>query len=137
MLSKFSNLVVEYHISSFVHFKLSYLISFLSVLGLRCYAWAFSSCGGSSCCRLQASVVVAHGFSCLAACGIFLDQGLNPCALHGQADPYPLLPPGKSFFSFLRENCILVVCLKFCKYFSHYYYFIFVCVYIYTHTYTY
>ena len=31
------------------------------------------------------SVVVAHGLSCSAACGIFLDQGLNSCLLHWQA----------------------------------------------------
>ena len=52
----------------------------------------FSSCG------MQASVVVAHGLqstgsvavahglSCSAACGIFLDQGSNPCPLQWQAD---------------------------------------------------
>ena len=28
------------------------------------------------------SVVVVHGFSCSAACGIFLDQGSNPYLLH-------------------------------------------------------
>ena len=28
------------------------------------------------------SVVVAHGPSCSAACGIFPDQGSNPCPLH-------------------------------------------------------
>ena len=33
------------------------------------------------------SVVVAHGLSCSAACGIFPDQGSNPCPLHRQADP--------------------------------------------------
>ena len=27
-------------------------------------------------------VVVAHRLSCSSACGIFLDQGLNPCPLH-------------------------------------------------------
>ena len=32
------------------------------------------------------SVVVAHGLSCSAACGIFPDQGSNPCPLHWQAD---------------------------------------------------
>ena len=32
------------------------------------------------------SVVVAHELSCSAACGIFLDQGWNPCPLHWQAD---------------------------------------------------
>ena len=39
--------------------------------------------------RLQgawASVVVAHGLSCLKACGIFLDQGSNPCPVHWQVD---------------------------------------------------
>ena len=32
------------------------------------------------------SVVVAHGLSCSAACGIFPDQGSNPCPLHWQVD---------------------------------------------------
>ena len=32
------------------------------------------------------SVVVVHGLSCSAACGIFPDQGLNLCPLHWQAD---------------------------------------------------
>ena len=38
--------------------------------------------------RLQSagSVVVAHGLSCSAACGIFPDQGLNPCPLYRQVD---------------------------------------------------
>ena len=32
--------------------------------------------------RRSGSVVVAHGLSCSAACGIFPDQGSNPCPLH-------------------------------------------------------
>ena len=32
--------------------------------------------------RHAGSVVVAHGPSCSVACGIFPDQGLNPCPLH-------------------------------------------------------
>ena len=32
------------------------------------------------------SVVVAHSLSCSAACGIFPDQGSNPCPLPWQAD---------------------------------------------------
>ena len=34
--------------------------------------------------RLQStgSIVVAHGLSCPMACGLFLDQGSNPCLLH-------------------------------------------------------
>ena len=50
-----------------------------------------SHCGGSSCCR--ASQALEHGLSscgtrglrCLEACGIFPDQGLNPCLVHCQA----------------------------------------------------
>ena len=38
--------------------------------------------------RLQStgSVVVVHRLSCSAACGIFPDQGSNPCPLPWQAD---------------------------------------------------
>ena len=44
--------------------------------------------------RRAGSVVVAHGPSCPAACGIFPDQGLNPCPLHWQADSQPLRHQG-------------------------------------------
>ena len=40
--------------------------------------------------RRAGSVVVAHGPSRLAACGILPDQGSNPCPLHWQADSQPL-----------------------------------------------
>ena len=30
------------------------------------------------------------GLSCFTVCGILLDQELNPCPLHWQADSYPL-----------------------------------------------
>ncbi|NIG59837.1 coiled-coil domain-containing protein [Pontoporia blainvillei] len=32
------------------------------------------------------SVVVVHGLRCSVACGIFTEQGSNPCPLHWQAD---------------------------------------------------
>ena len=35
------------------------------------------------------SIVVVNGFSCFA-CGIFPDQGWNPCPLHRQVDSLPL-----------------------------------------------
>ena len=38
-----------------------------------CSSWALG---------LEGSVVVAHGLSCSAVCGIFPDQGSNPCPLH-------------------------------------------------------
>ena len=44
--------------------------------------------------RAQASVVVVPGLSCSEACGIFLDQGSNPCPLHWQADSLPLSHKG-------------------------------------------
>ena len=44
--------------------------------------------------RRSGSVVVAHGPSCSAACGIFPDQGSNPCPLHWQADSQPLRHQG-------------------------------------------
>ena len=44
--------------------------------------------------RRAGSVVVAHGPSCSAACGIFPDQGSNTCPLHWQADSQPLCHQG-------------------------------------------
>ena len=34
---------------------------------------------------------MAHGLSCSAACGIFPEQGSNPCSLHWQADSFLVL----------------------------------------------
>ena len=53
--------------------------------------------------RHSGSVVVAHGSSCSAACGIFPDQGSNPCPLHWQEDSQPLHHQGSPIFSFLRN----------------------------------
>ena len=44
--------------------------------------------------RRTGSVIVAHGPSCSVACGIFPDQGSNPCPLHWQADSQPLCHQG-------------------------------------------
>ena len=44
--------------------------------------------------RRAGSVVVAHGPSRSVACGIFPDQGSNPCLLHWQADSQPLRHQG-------------------------------------------
>ena len=64
----------------------------------RDYSWL--QCTGFSlpcfsCCRAwalgaQASVFVVQGLICSETCGIFPDQGSNPCTLHWQADSYPL-----------------------------------------------
>ena len=50
------------------------------------------------------SVVVAHGLSCSAACGIFLDQDSNPCPLHWQADSQPLRHQGSSLAILLMND---------------------------------
>ncbi|KAJ8789239.1 hypothetical protein J1605_022174 [Eschrichtius robustus] len=49
---------------------------------------------GSTGSRRAGSVIVAHGPSCSAACGIFPDQGSNLCPLHWQADSQPLRHQG-------------------------------------------
>ena len=84
------------------------------MLGLRFCARAFSSCGKRGPLfivvrgplTIMASLVVEHRLqphrlsscgpraSCSAACGIFSDQGLNPCPLHRQADSQPLRHQG-------------------------------------------
>ena len=48
--------------------------------------------------RHAGSVVVAHGSSCSATCGIFPDQCSNPCPLHWQADSQPLRHQGSPLF---------------------------------------
>ena len=48
--------------------------------------------------RRAGSVVVAHGPSCSAACGIFPDQGSNPCPPALAGGFLTTVPPGKSLF---------------------------------------
>ena len=76
---------------------------FVAVRGLSLVAasggHSSSRCAGLSLSRPlllrgAGSVVVAHGLSCSAACGIFPDQGSNPCPLHWQADSQPLRHQG-------------------------------------------
>ena len=53
--------------------------------------------------RHAGSVIMAHGPSCSTACGIFPDQGSNPCPLHWQADSQPLRHQGSPCPLFLKE----------------------------------
>ena len=57
--------------------------------------------------RRAGSVIVAHGPSCSAACGIFPDQGSNPCPLHCQADSQPLRHQGSPDHVILTAKCRL------------------------------
>ena len=54
--------------------------------------------------RRLGSVIVTHGPSCSAACGIFPDQGSNPCPLHWQADSQPLRHQGSPWKYFLKHS---------------------------------
>ena len=49
------------------------------------------------------SVVVAHGFSCSKSCGIFPDQGLNPCPLQRQVDSFPLSHEGSPTITYFDD----------------------------------
>ena len=62
--------------------------------------------------RRSGSVVVAHGPSCSAACGIFPDQGSNPCPLHWQADSQPLRHQGSPNHVFSEGMCLLQNSMK-------------------------
>ena len=54
--------------------------------------------------RRTGSVIVAHGPSCSAACGIFPDRGTNPCPLHWQADSQPLRHQGSPWRHYSKWN---------------------------------
>ena len=56
--------------------------------------------------RRAGSVVVAHGPSRSAACGIFPDQGSNPCPLHWQADSQPLRHQGSPHYFYNQEETL-------------------------------
>ena len=98
---------LEIGVYLFIYFWLCWV--FVSVLGLSLVAanggHSSSWCMGLSLSRTlflrstgsrrAGSVIVAHGPSCSAACGIFPDQGSNPCPLHGQADFQPLSYQGR------------------------------------------
>ena len=77
--------------------------------GFSSAAPGLSSCGSWALEHRLNRTVVAHGLSCSEACGIFPDQGLNPCFLHWQADSLPLSHqgnPGSILFAILRTSWI-------------------------------
>ena len=44
--------------------------------------------------KVRTSIVAVHRLGCFAACGVFSDQGSNPCLPHWQADSLPLSHQG-------------------------------------------
>ena len=118
----FSSIYYYYYFFNFCFFFFKIYLYFMAVLGFRFYARAFSSCGKrgplfiavrgpliiaaslllwSTGSRRAGSVIVAHGPSCSVACGIFPDQGSNPCPLQWQADSQPLRHQGSPSIYYL------------------------------------
>ena len=62
--------------------------------------------------RYTGSVVLAHGLSCSEACGIFQDQGSNPCPLHLQVDSYSLYHQGSPIKTFILRQCRILYTLN-------------------------
>lgn len=81
-----SCLLSEARVDRTVSFESHFMCSFSAVLSLRCHA-GFSGCGEQGC-SPDAAALERLGLrscarlSCLSACGLFLDQGWNPCLLH-------------------------------------------------------
>ena len=104
----------------FIYLRLCWI--FVSVRGLSLVAasggHSSSRCAGlslswplllwSTGSRRAGSVIVAHGPSCSEACGIFPDQGSNPCSLRWQADSQPLCHQGSPTFFFFNKEIIKV-----------------------------
>ena len=93
---------------------------FFGCPGLRGCSHAFSSCSKWGLlfvilCRLLIEVTslivehrsvasCEHGLGCPRSCGIFPDQGSNPCVLRWQVDSYPVDPLGSSVLLFLTTE---------------------------------
>ena len=56
--------------------------------------------------------VVAHGPTRLTACGIFMDQGLNPYPLNWQADSQPLDYQGNLIMDFKGQLALRITGFK-------------------------
>ena len=116
---------LSFFFNLFIYFLLCWV--FVSVRGLSLVAesggHSSSRCAGlslsrplllgSTSSRCAGLVVVAHGPSCSATCGIFPDQGLNPCLLHLQADSQPLRHQGSPmlFYSVNTPQLISILLL--------------------------
>ena len=119
--------IEENDIYIYIFFNIIYLFIYLwlcwvfvSVRGLSLVAasggHSSSRCAGlslsrplllrSMCSRSAGSVIVAHGPSCSTACGIFPDQGSNPCPLHWQADSQPLHQQGSQMIYIFETKYI-------------------------------
>ena len=80
----------------------------LSSWGAKASHFTGFSCGAQAL-GTQASVAVPCGLSC-PACGIFLEQGSNPCILHWPADILPLAHQGSPRLDFCKPHLSPACC---------------------------
>ena len=72
-------------------------------------SWQLQSTGS----RCVGSVVVVYRLSCSKTCGIFPDQGSNPCSLHWQVDSQPLDHRGSTYMVVFPLSVVLQYFLNF------------------------
>ena len=53
---------------------------------------------------ITGSIIVVYLQSCFSTCGIFPDQGMNPCLLHWQMDSLPMSHQGKPVLNLKDGN---------------------------------
>ena len=95
-----------YSSSKCMGFSLKWLL-LLQSIGFRMHGLTHGLSSCSSQVLESGSVIVMHGLSCFAACGIFLDPGSNPCHLHWQVDSYSLYHQrSPSFHSLLKKHLL-------------------------------
>ena len=56
----------------------------------------------------RAPIAVARGLRCSVACGMFPQQGSNPCPLHQRVDSYPLHHHGSPSLEKKKKSCFLI-----------------------------
>ena len=111
-------------------FFFNFIYLFMAVLGLHFCARAFSSCGKRGPLfivvrgplTVAASLVAEHRLqtrrlsncssqaSCSVACGIFPNQGSNPCPPHWQADSQPLRHQGSPCWKIFNHSFNFITC---------------------------
>ena len=130
MLSVLVALLVFFKFYLFIYLWLCWV--FISVRGLSLLAasggHSSSRCAGlslsqplllrSTGSRRAGSAIVAHGPSRSAACGIFPDQGSNPCPLNWQADSQPQRHQGSPQLLCFYNTILLLLCERQVRKFS-------------------
>lgn len=93
-----------------LQFIFSFLYLFMAVLGLRCCR-GLSLVVAPGLWSTGSTVLVHTGSAAPVACGVFPQQGLNPCLPHWQVGSFIVSHQGGPFFDFLILSILLKVIL--------------------------